>query len=152
MLLGYCLGASSNLASWNEVALGNYSSTHGSAAVASTLLYPQNKDEILESVSVKAFTFNELKVATQNFRPDTLLGEGVLWSTFKGWVDMNTHAPTKPGTGMPVAVKKLNQEDYMDHREWLVSSHHSICQIIPVYVTFTLCNVTCNSRSFGCTG
>jgi hypothetical protein len=83
---------------------------------------PRSEDEILESANVKAFTFNELRVATRNFRPDSVLGEGGFGSVFKGWIDEKTLAPTRPGTGMVIAVKKLNQEGYQGHKEWLVSN------------------------------
>ena len=82
---------------------------------------PRSEDEILESANVKAFTFNELRTATRNFRPDSVLGEGGFGSVFKGWIDEKTHAPTRPGTGMVIAVKKLNQEGFQGHKEWLVS-------------------------------
>jgi hypothetical protein len=75
----------------------------------------------LQSANVKSFTFNELKTTTRNFRPDSVLGEGGFGSVFKGWIDEHTLAPTRPGTGIVIAVKKLNQEGYQGHREWLVS-------------------------------
>jgi hypothetical protein len=46
---------------------------------------PRSEGEILESANVKAFTFNELRTATRNFRPDSVLGEGGFGSVFKGW-------------------------------------------------------------------
>jgi hypothetical protein len=51
-----------------------------------------------------------------------VLGEGGFGSVFKGWIDEKTLAPTRPGTGMVIAVKKLNQEGYQGHKEWLVST------------------------------
>jgi serine/threonine protein kinase len=92
------------------------------ASSTSMLPTPRSEDEILESANVKAFTFNELRVATRNFRPDSVLGEGGFGSVFKGWIDEKTLAPTRPGTGMVIAVKKLNQEGYQGHKEWLVSN------------------------------
>jgi len=82
---------------------------------------PRSEDEILQSANVRSFTFNELRTSTRNFRPDSVLGEGGFGSVFKGWIDENTFAPTRPGTGMVIAVKKLNQEGFQGHREWLVS-------------------------------
>ncbi|CAL5074805.1 unnamed protein product [Urochloa decumbens] len=107
--------------SYASTAGGGYVSMcpESSAAKASTLLCPRSKGEIVESVNVKAFTFNELKMATGNFKPDAWLGEGGLWSTFKGSIDDNTLPPAKEGSRMVVAVKKLNRDDYMDHKEWL---------------------------------
>jgi serine/threonine protein kinase len=85
---------------------------------------PRSEDEILESANVKAFTFNELRTATRNFRPDSVLGEGGFGSVFKGWIDEKTLAPTRPGTGMVIAVKKLNQEGYQGHKEWLTEVNY----------------------------
>jgi hypothetical protein len=77
--------------------------------------------EILQSANVKVFSFSNLKSATRNFRPDSVLGEGGFGSVYKGWIDENTLAPCRPGTGIAVAVKRLNQEGLQGHREWLVS-------------------------------
>jgi len=85
---------------------------------------PRSEDEILESANVKAFTFNELRTATRNFRPDSVLGEGGFGSVFKGWIDEKTLAPTRPGLGMVIAVKKLNQEGYQGHKEWLTEVNY----------------------------
>lgn len=76
--------------------------------------------EILSASSLKPFSFNELKSATRNFRPDSLLGEGGFGYVFKGWIDENTYAATRPGSGMVVAVKKLKREASQGHKEWLV--------------------------------
>jgi hypothetical protein len=67
------------------------------------------------------FTFQELKSATVNFRPDSILGEGGFGYVFKGWIDPNSTSPAKPGTGLTVAVKSLKQDALQGHREWVVS-------------------------------
>jgi hypothetical protein len=69
---------------------------------------------------LKAFTFNDLKTATKNFRPDSLLGEGGFGHVYKGWIDEHTLAPSRPGSGLVVAVKKLKPEGFQGHKEWLV--------------------------------
>ncbi|TVU12366.1 hypothetical protein EJB05_46007, partial [Eragrostis curvula] len=65
------------------------------------------------------FTFQELKSATLNFRPDSILGEGGFGYVFKGWIEPNSTAPAKPGTGVTVAVKSLKQDALQGHREWV---------------------------------
>ncbi|KAK6141766.1 hypothetical protein DH2020_024493 [Rehmannia glutinosa] len=87
----------------------NHSGTLCSAVLASKGL----------SSNLKSFTLSDLKNATRNFRSDSLLGEGGFGYVFKGWIDEHTFAPSKPGTGMVVAVKKLKQESFQGHREWL---------------------------------
>lgn len=74
----------------------------------------------MSSSNLKAFTFNELKTATRNFRPDSLLGEGGFGFVYKGWIDQHSLSPAKPGSGMVVAVKKLKPEGFQGHKEWLV--------------------------------
>ncbi|KAM0047315.1 putative non-specific serine/threonine protein kinase [Helianthus debilis subsp. tardiflorus] len=59
----------------------------------------------------------ELKNATRNFRPDSLLGEGGFGYVFKGWIDELTHLATKPGSGMTIAVKKLKPEGFQGHHQ-----------------------------------
>lgn len=70
--------------------------------------------------SLKSFSFSDLKNATKNFRSESLLGEGGFGWVFKGWIDANTFAPTKPGTGLVVAIKRLKRESFQGHKEWLV--------------------------------
>ncbi|KAJ6331878.1 hypothetical protein OIU76_010288 [Salix suchowensis] len=65
------------------------------------------------------FSFQELKSATGNFRPDSILGEGGFGYVFKGWIEENGTAPAKPGSGITVAVKSLKQDGLQGHREWV---------------------------------
>ncbi|KMT05238.1 hypothetical protein BVRB_7g173800 isoform B [Beta vulgaris subsp. vulgaris] len=98
--------------------------TFPSSKVSSAPLTPRSEGEILQSSNLKNFSFSELKAATRNFRPDSVLGEGGFGSVFKGWIDENSYAATKPGTGMVIAVKRLNQESYQGHREWLAEVNY----------------------------
>lgn len=70
--------------------------------------------------NLKLFTLSELKKATRDFRPDTVLGEGGFGRVFKGWVDEKTYAPSKVGVGMAVAVKKSNPDSSQGLQEWQV--------------------------------
>ena len=78
------------------------------------------ESEILSFPHLKSFTYAELSTATRNFRSDCLLGEGGFGDVYKGWLDEETFAAAKPGTGMVVAVKKLKPEGFQGHKEWLV--------------------------------
>ncbi|XP_058090608.1 probable serine/threonine-protein kinase PIX13 isoform X2 [Magnolia sinica] len=74
--------------------------------------------QILATPNLRIFTYAELKSATRNFRSDTVLGEGGFGTVFKGWIDEKTLAPSKVGSGMVVAVKKLNPEGMQGLEEW----------------------------------
>ncbi|XP_061375875.1 serine/threonine-protein kinase PBL34-like isoform X1 [Gastrolobium bilobum] len=80
---------------------------------------PKVSEELKVSSRLRKFTFNELKSATRNFRPESLLGEGGFGCVFKGWIEENGTAPVKPGTGLTVAVKTLNHDGLQGHKEWL---------------------------------
>lgn len=98
--------APNNLKSFNSNYLGsdnnNFSESDGS-----------------KTVGLKSFSLNDLKNATKNFSSNSYLGEGGFGCVFKGWIDDHTYAPTKPGTGIVVAIKKLKRESYQGHKEWL---------------------------------
>lgn len=115
------------------------SSSSSKVSMVSVPPTPRSEGEILQSSNVRSFAFSELKTATRNFRPDSVLGEGGFGSVFKGWIDENTFAPAKPGTGIVIAVKRLNQEGVQGHKEWLVSfgSSAHICKIL-LYFILTL--------------
>lgn len=98
---------------------------------------PRSEGEILASPNLKAFTFNELKNATRNFRPDSLLGEGGFGYVFKGWIDEQTLAATRPGSGMVVAVKKLKPEGFQGHKEWLVCLFFFVINFVCVPCTIS---------------
>jgi hypothetical protein len=82
---------------------------------------PRVSDEIRQGGNLRIFSYLDLKSATRNFRPDSLLGEGGFGSVYKGWVDETGTAAARAGTGITVAVKQLNHEGLQGHKEWLVS-------------------------------
>ncbi|MCI10629.1 protein kinase APK1B chloroplastic-like, partial [Trifolium medium] len=101
-------------------------SRNSSASISVT---SRSEGEILQSSNLKSFSYNELRAATRNFRPDSVLGEGGFGSVFKGWIDEQSHAATKPGMGIIVAVKRLNQEGCQGHRECVDVLGSMSCQV-----------------------
>lgn len=84
----------------------------------------RSEGEILQSSNLKSFSYSELKTATRNFRPDSILGEGGFGSVFKGWIDEHSLVATKPGTGIVIAVKRLKKDGSQGHREWLAEINY----------------------------
>ncbi|PWA52740.1 serine/threonine/dual specificity protein kinase, catalytic domain-containing protein [Artemisia annua] len=78
---------------------------------------PRNQLNSSHSVNLKSFTFSVIKTATRNFRPPAVVGEHIYSSLYKGWID-GQYAPARPGTGLPIAVKRLNHS-LQGHQEWL---------------------------------
>ncbi|CAK9135622.1 unnamed protein product [Ilex paraguariensis] len=95
-----------------------------SCKISSVPLTPRSEGEILEASNLKSFSFNELNIATRCFRPDSVLGEGGFGCVFKGWIDEQTLKAAKPGTGIVIAVKRLNQEGFQGHKEWLAEINY----------------------------
>ncbi|WRX21756.1 Serine-threonine/tyrosine-protein kinase [Theobroma cacao] len=93
------------------------STTTSNAESASST--PKFSEELKVASQLRKFTFIDLKLATRNFRPESLLGEGGFGCVFKGWIEENGTAPVKPGTGLTVAVKTLNIDGLQGHKEWL---------------------------------
>ncbi|KAL6503193.1 hypothetical protein OROHE_023822 [Orobanche hederae] len=106
--------SSSKMMSRDGTELSNSSSKSSSTSVPPT---PRSEGEILQSSNLKSFTLNDLKAATRNFRPDSVIGEGGFGSVFKGWIDEHSLAASRPGSGMVIAVKRLNQDGWQGHKE-----------------------------------
>ncbi|KAK2975031.1 hypothetical protein RJ640_017259, partial [Escallonia rubra] len=68
------------------------------------------------------FSFSELKVATRNFRQNTVLGEGGFGKVYKGWLEK---ANSRNGSGSVVAIKRLNSEGLQGLKEWQKGSLES---------------------------
>ncbi|KAK8682787.1 hypothetical protein V6N13_055161 [Hibiscus sabdariffa] len=69
------------------------------------------KDGPTTNIAAQTFTFRELAAATNNFRPECLLGEGGFGRVYKGRLE---------STGQVVAVKQLDQNGLQGNREFLV--------------------------------
>ncbi|GLU11154.1 hypothetical protein SLE2022_279180 [Rubroshorea leprosula] len=94
----------------------SWTTTSNAESTSST---PKFSEELKVASQLRKFMFNDLKLATRNFRPESLLGEGGFGCVFKGWIEENGTAPVKPGTGLTVAVKTLNIDGLQGHKEWL---------------------------------
>ncbi|KAH1115222.1 hypothetical protein J1N35_008600 [Gossypium stocksii] len=99
-------------------------SSNSKVSSFSAPLTPRSEGEILQSPNLKSFSFADLKMATRSFRPDSMLGEGGFGSVFKGWIDENSFTATKPGSGIVIAVKRLNQDGFQGHKEWLAEVNY----------------------------
>ncbi|CAE5964123.1 unnamed protein product [Arabidopsis arenosa] len=78
-----------------------------------TLPAPRGEGDIMHSQYLKSFTLDELKNATGNFCPESLIGEGGFGFVHKGCVNGG------PGIELSVAVKKLKTGGLQGHKEWL---------------------------------
>ncbi|GFQ04348.1 protein kinase 2b chloroplastic, partial [Phtheirospermum japonicum] len=74
---------------------------------------------------VRPIEFKELKITTKNFRRNLILEEGGFSPVYKGWIDEQTLIASKPGYGMPVAVKEWNRENKHGHEQVLKEIHYS---------------------------
>ena len=76
-----------------------------------------------EVLQLKVFTYYALKAATRKFLANNIVSEGGSDGNviFKRWLDEHTLAPSKPGTGIEVAVKELIEHGFKDNKEWMVS-------------------------------
>ncbi|CAH1424265.1 unnamed protein product [Lactuca virosa] len=123
--MGICVGKPANVAHVSSSQFMDYAKAqnerkHRSRTIIFKKISRASGDENCPiPINLKAFTFNDLKTATKNFRPDSMVGEGGFGRVFKGWIDETTLAPAKPGCGQVIAVKVLKSESHQGHREWL---------------------------------
>ncbi|XP_020267489.1 probable serine/threonine-protein kinase PBL17 isoform X2 [Asparagus officinalis] len=94
----------------------------------------EDLQQICKFKNCTEFSYKELTVATDCFRPDLILGEGGFGLVFKGVIDENV----RPGfKSTKVAVKELNPDGYQGDREWLAEvnylgqfSHSNLVKLI----------------------
>ncbi|KAJ0979054.1 hypothetical protein J5N97_014528 [Dioscorea zingiberensis] len=123
-----CATASSPLSSKNPLPNSNTSSSTTSSKITSTTSVISSLSSFRSDTSansnLKSFTLIDLKNATKNFRSESFLGEGGFGCVFKGWIDGHTFSPTRPGSGIVVAIKKLKRESFQGHKEWLAEVNY----------------------------
>ncbi|EYU35959.1 hypothetical protein ABFS82_14G223300 [Erythranthe guttata] len=123
--MGICLGTPANTDDRHstgfgaKVAPGNQVPNPQTHSSVSCDALKRSLSDLSFSSNLKSFTSNDLKNATKSFSADSLIGEGGFGYVFKGWINETTLAPSKPGTGTVVAVKKLKPQSFQGHREWL---------------------------------
>ncbi|KAL0436100.1 UNVERIFIED_CONTAM: putative serine/threonine-protein kinase PBL16 [Sesamum radiatum] len=99
---------------------------------------PEEVEDLRRSTAANpliAFTFNELKSITENFRQDYMLGGGGFGSVYKGYISQDLRQGLHP---IPVAVKVHDGDNsYQGHREWLAEviflgqlSHPNLVKLI----------------------
>lgn len=81
--------------------------------------------------NVDIFTYEETRLATKQFRPDLILGEGGFGIVYKGSIDESV----RPGYQIvQVAIKELNREGFQGDREWLVCASYLEFSLISTFV------------------
>ncbi|KAL8141007.1 hypothetical protein V2J09_007028 [Rumex salicifolius] len=117
--MGNCLG-SSPVNHLSTTTITTAGSTHSGENHNRVVTIGESYEEVGEIVTpnLKVFTLAELKSATKNFKPITMLGEGGFGRVFKGWLDETTLTPTKYGVGMPVAVKRSSPDSDQGIKEF----------------------------------
>ncbi|KAI4382168.1 hypothetical protein MLD38_008166 [Melastoma candidum] len=111
-------GQSSTMSRPDLTCTGNHASSKNPEVL------PKSNVATSFSNNLKSYTLSDLKSATKNFRSDSMIGEGGFGYVFKGWIDKNTLAPARPGSGMVVAIKRLKKESFQGHKEWLAEVNH----------------------------
>lgn len=102
----------------------------GKSEPSSNLVTPSKEGDMMHSSQhLKSFMLDELKNATGNFSPESLIGEGGFGFVYKGCVNVEP-----AGIELAVAVKKLKTGAFQGHKEWLVSFlifNHFVMIIFP---------------------
>ncbi|KAL5699735.1 non-specific serine/threonine protein kinase [Ranunculus cassubicifolius] len=96
----------------------------GDDSAGSILLAPKNIKDLRDNVgysNVDVFTHDEMRLATKNFRPDLILGEGGFGVVYKGVMDEHVREGYK---STQVAIKVLNPEGFQGDREWLTEVNY----------------------------
>ncbi|MBA0728682.1 hypothetical protein Golax_001562, partial [Gossypium laxum] len=71
--------------------------------------------------NVDIFSYQEMRLATKQFRPDYILGDGGFGVVYKGVIDENVRPAYK---STAVAVKELNPDGFQGDREWLAEVNY----------------------------
>ena len=86
------------------------------------------------SLLLRRFTFHDLMLATRTFKVENFHDEEGFGILLKGWINPYGNYAARPGTGIPIAVKSLNFNEFQHPKEWLVCHHYN-----PFYIYFFIC-------------
>ncbi|XP_042405512.1 probable serine/threonine-protein kinase PBL19 [Zingiber officinale] len=107
-------GTSSITSGGSSAASGGRGKQH--SAVSSTASQRSIPDLYEERAhKLRAFDFDELRNATNDFSRMNKIGEGGFGSVYKAFL----RSPDGKGPRIPVAIKKLNQKGLQGHKQWL---------------------------------
>lgn len=94
-----------------------------------------------------AFSFEELRAVTSNFRQDSLIGGGGFGRVYKGAVAASAAGDGDGAEPQPVAVKVHDGDNsFQGHREWLVSSTQSRINLVVRAVVIGIRHCWCRRR------
>ncbi|XP_023511976.1 probable serine/threonine-protein kinase PBL9 isoform X1 [Cucurbita pepo subsp. pepo] len=113
-----CAGVKNSKDDNDSSNINDNGSASSKISLASALPVPRSEGEISQSSNLKSFSLAELKEATRNFCPDSVLGVPASGSVFKGWIDEHSFTATKPGTGLGIAVKRLHRNSFRGRGDW----------------------------------
>ncbi|KAK8977703.1 hypothetical protein V6N11_013484 [Hibiscus sabdariffa] len=104
------------------------SKIHGTNGTKTQAVFPLTYFKDVEDLihnpgynNVCIFTYKETRLATKEFQPDHIVGEGGFGVVYKGIIDENVR-PGFPSTA--VAVKQLNPDGFQGDREWLAEVNY----------------------------
>ena len=101
-----------------------------------TLAVPKDVEEFRTMSAygfLKLFTYEDLRLATGDFNPGQIVGEGGFGVVYRGFID---DAVCKGVAPTEVAVKELNPEGLQGDREWLVSRSSSVFLLFFLFFFF----------------
>jgi hypothetical protein len=115
--------ATTNLTTWMYQANGAIAAIWGNVPDDNEFLVSVD-DEALPDVEsgsdskLRAFTFEQLKAATLNFRSNMVLGEGGFGKVYQGW--LKEKVASQGTRKRPIAVKRLDSNSKQGYRQWRV--------------------------------
>ncbi|CAN4094562.1 unnamed protein product [Withania somnifera] len=97
---------------------------HDSRRRSSIVVIPETVEDLQQNPGISdldIFKYDEMKLATQHFRPKQVLGEGGFGIVYKGVIDEHV----RPGYKTTyVAIKELDPEGLQGDREWLAEMNY----------------------------